>query len=37
MKSSSKYLFVKMESPKYPENLFSRISFIHVHILGLQF
>ena len=36
MKSSSKYIFVKKESPKYPDNPFRRISFVHMHILGLQ-
>ena len=37
MKSSSEYLFVKKESPKYPENPFRRIAFVHMHILRLQF
>ena len=36
MKSSSKHLFVDTESPKYPENPFKRISFVHMHISQLQ-
>ena len=36
MKSSSKYLFVMKESPKYLENPFRRITFVCMHILGLQ-
>ena len=36
MKSSSKHLFVEKESPRYPENPFRRISFVHMHTLELQ-
>ena len=32
MKSFSKYLFVKKESPKYPEIPFKRTSFVHMDI-----
>ena len=37
MKSSSKHLFIERESPKYSENPFRRILFVHMHNLELQF
>ena len=36
MKSCSKHLFVGKENPKCSENPFRRITFVHVHILGLK-
>ena len=36
MKSSSKHLFVKKESPKYIESPFKIISFIYIYISGFQ-
>ena len=36
MKLCNKYLFVMKESQKYLENPFGRITFVCMHILGLQ-